>query len=311
MKFELTVLGSNSAIPAHGRKLSAQLLNIKDELVLIDCGEGTLLQMFAYHIKYSKINHIFISHLHGDHIFGLVGLLTTYGLNRRKKTLNIYGPDGLDLIINVQLKLTETKLSYELVFHRTDPQQSTIVLDTPKFTVQTIPLLHRVPCNGYLFREKNQQRRINKSLIDHYDVPFTKISAIKEGADYTTPKGEVVTHQQLTLDPLPERSYAYCSDTMYTESILKLIEGIDLLYHEATFLHELLDKAQKTMHSTALQAASIAKQSKVKQLLIGHFSSRYQTPEVLEKEAQTIFLNTEAVQEGKTYPVGVEPILFK
>lgn len=303
MKFELTVLGSNSAIPAHGRNLSAQVLNIKDELLLIDCGEGTQKQLATYQLKYSKINHIFISHLHGDHIFGLIGLLMNFSLKKRTKPLTIYSPEGLEELINIQIKITQTGLSYPLVFVKTNPTQAELILETTKFSVTTIPLRHRIPCNGYLFRENNKQRRINKDLINHYNIPPNKIAAIKSGENYTTPLGEVLTHLALTLPPFAERSYAYCSDTMYKEDILPIIKEVDLLYHEATFLHELLHNAQKTMHSTALQAAIIAQKANVKKLLIGHFSSRYQNPKDLEKEAQTIFLNTEAVVEGKVYRV--------
>lgn len=304
MKFELTVLGSNSAIPAHGRNLSAQVLSLKDEIILIDCGEGTQMQLAKYGIKYSKINHIFISHLHGDHIFGLIGLLTNFSLKKRTKLLTIYSPEGLEELIQTQIKLIQTPLSYPLVFIKTNPTVSELILNTSKFSVTTIPLQHRVPCNGYLFRENNKQRRINKELIDHYNIPYNKIAAIKQGEDYLSPKGELLTHLALTLAPFSERSYAYCSDTMYKEDIVWIIKEIDLLYHEATFLQEHLDKATKTMHTTALQAATIAQKAKVKALLIGHFSSRYQDIQELEKEAQTLFPNAQSVVEGNVYKVG-------
>ncbi|MFT5646848.1 MAG: ribonuclease Z [Aureispira sp.] len=296
MNFELKILGSNAATPAHGRHLSAQVLTIGADVFLIDCGEGTQFQMLKFHVKRNKINHIFISHLHGDHIFGLIGLLMSYDLNGRTNSLHIYSPVGLQAIIDIQFS---DQPKFPLHFHVTDPNVSTILFENNRVEVTSIPLVHRVPCHGFLFAEKPYKANILKEKIEAYQIPYQAISAIKDGADYTLEDGTVISHEELTQAPAPPRKFAYCSDTMYSEAILPIIKGVDILYHEATFMQDLLPQAQKTMHSTAQQAASIAKQANVKQLILGHFSSRYDDLNPLLEEAKAVFESTTLVVEGK------------
>jgi len=296
MSFELTILGANSAMPAHGRHLSAQVLDVGEELFLIDCGEGTQIRMMDLKIKKHKINQIFISHLHGDHIFGLIGLLMTFELNGRTAPLHIHSPVGLKEIIDVQLN---HEAVYPLHFHVTNPEESVLLYENKSIEVYSIPLLHRVPCHGFLFAEKAKPANMRKEKIQEYNIPFSQIPAIKAGADHTTAEGVVIPHSEITIAPSPPCKFAYCSDTMYSEDIIPIIEGVDLLYHEATFMHDLLEQANKTMHSTALQAASIAKQAKVKKLILGHFSSRYGNLAPLLEEAKTVFGNTNIAVEGE------------
>jgi len=300
MNFELRILGSNSATPAHGRHLSAQVLTIGADVFLIDCGEGTQFQMLKFQVKRQKINHIFISHLHGDHIFGLIGLLMTYDLNGRTNPLHIYSPVGLQAIIELQLNAAP---KFPLHFHVTDPSISTVLFENSRVVVRSIPLVHRVPCHGFLFAEKRQEANIIKEKITTYKIPYQEIRAIKAGADYILEDGSVIPHEELTEAPAAIRKFAYCSDTMYTEAILPLIKGVDLLYHEATFMQDLLSQAEKTKHSTAAQAAIIAKKAKVKQLILGHFSSRYKDLSPLLTEAKAVFDSTTLAEEGKAIVV--------
>lgn len=300
MKFELTILGTNSAVPAHGRHLSAQVLAIDNELFLIDCGEGTQMRMDGCNIKKHKINHIFISHLHGDHIFGLIGLIMTYGLSGRTTPLNIYSPEGLQSIIAIQL---EGALNYPLHFHHTNPKESTLLFENNKIKVYTIPLVHRIPCHGFLFVEKERLPNIRKEKIHEYKIPYQEISKIKAGADFLAFDNKRIPHAELTIPPPLPRIFAYCSDTMYSEAIIPLIQGADLLYHEATFMHDLLVQAEKTMHSTARQAALIARKAGVKELLLGHFSSRYVDLMPLLEEARTVFSKTNIAIEGQTIKI--------
>lgn len=303
MNFELRILGSNSATPAHGRHLSAQVLTIGADVFLIDCGEGTQFQMLKFHVKRNKINHIFISHLHGDHIFGLIGLLMTYDLNGRTKPLHIYSPAGLQAIIEIQFNDAP---KFPLHFHVTDPSVSTVIFENKRVEVTSIPLVHRAPCHGFLFAEKPHKANILKEKIEAYQIPYQAIPAIKNGGHYTLEDGRVIPHEELTEKALPPRKFAYCSDTMYSEAILPIIKGVNILYHEATFMHELLPQAQKTMHSTAQQAAIIAKKAAVKQLILGHFSSRYDNLNPLLEEAKAIFESTTLVEEGKLIAVKLE-----
>lgn len=296
MNFELKILGSNAATPAHGRHLSAQVLTIGADVFLIDCGEGTQFQMLKFQIKRNKINHIFISHLHGDHIFGLIGLLMSYDLNGRTNPLHIYSPAGLQAIIDIQFS---DQPKFPLHFHVTDPSVSRMLFENNRVEVTSIPLVHRVPCHGFLFAEKPYKANMLKDKIEAYQIPYQAISAIKDGADYTLEDGTVIPNDELTQAPATPRKFAYCSDTMYSEAILPIIKGVDILYHEATFMQDLLPKAQNTMHSTAQQAASIAKQAKVKQLILGHFSSRYDDLNPLLEEAKAVFESTTLVVEGK------------
>lgn len=301
MRFEVTILGSNSAIPAHGRHPSAQVLNIRDHHFLIDCGEGTQMRMDTFKIKKTRIEHIFISHLHGDHVFGLIGLMMTYGLHRRTAPLHIYAPKGIEELVRHQLQTTYSETSYPIHFHITDTEKSELVFENNEVAVYTLPLRHGVPCNGYLFKEKRAPRKILPQALEQWQVPNDWIARIKYGADYITPQGNTVPNHELTCAPPAPRSFAYCSDTMYHEPLIPLLEGVDTLYHEATYLHNALDNAIRNHHSTALQAAQIAQKAGAKLLLIGHFSSRYGDLDPLLAEARTVFANTHLAVEGKVF----------
>lgn len=302
MNFELTILGSNAAVPAHGRHLSAQVLTVGNESYLIDCGEGTQFQMMKFHVKRYKINHIFISHLHGDHIFGLIGLLMSYDLRGRQQPLHIYSPKGLQAMIEIQFNEPP---KFPLHFHVTDPTHSSLLFENKQVEVRSIPLVHRAPCHGFLFSEKPRLANVIKDKIEAYQIPYQVIPTIKNGADYTLEDGTVIPNEELTKPAGSPRRFAYCSDTMYSEAILPIIEGVDILYHEATFMHDLLSKAEKTMHTTAYQAAHLAQKANVKQLILGHFSSRYSDLAPLLKEAQNVFEQTTLVEEGKTIVVEI------
>ncbi len=301
MGIKVTILGSNSATPAHHRHHSAQLVNVEGRYYLVDCGEGTQLQMKRYKIKAQRIDHIFISHLHGDHYLGLVGLLSSMHLMGRKKELHLYAPYGLSEIIRVQLKYSETAFNYEVIFHEVDTESHRVIHEDEQITVKSIPLSHRIPCSGFLIEEKVKNRRIIKELLPE-GLPVNKIIQLKKGQDITNESGEVLyTYQELTKPPRKSYSYAYCSDTRYDESIVPLIKGCDMLYHEATFLEEHLDRASTTFHSTAMEAARIAVKAEVGKLLLGHFSVRYKDILPLQEEARTIFKNSHAAIEGKSY----------
>ena len=303
MKFELTILGCNSAIPANNRFPTAQVLNVRGHLYLIDCGEGTQIRLRDNRIKRSRINQIFISHLHGDHIFGLIGVLSSYGLNGRKEPLHIYCPPHLDEIINLQLKYTGHPLPYLIEFHITDPEKNQLIFEDKVVEVFTIPLTHRIPTQGFLFREKQQPDSMIPEKIKKHDIPFQDIQSIKDGNDWINSNGETITHAELTTPASRPRSYAFCSDTSYNESIIPIIKGVDLLYHESTFLHSEIEFAERTKHSTTIQAATIADKAKVGKLILGHYSSRYVELDELEDEAKTVFPNTELGLEGKRFEV--------
>jgi ribonuclease Z len=306
--FELRILGANSAVPAHGRFMTSQFLNIQQHYFLIDCAEGTQMRLQEFNCRPQRIEHIFISHLHGDHVFGLVGLLLSLGLNHRTEELNIYAPKGLEEMIEVQLKMTASHLNYPLVFHTTDPSQSQRLLDLAELTVDSIPLRHRVPTHGFLFREKEGESRMRKDKIKEYGLSVQEIKAAKAGEDIKLEDGRLIPNSELTLSPPKARSYAFCSDTAYDESIIPLIEGVDLLYHEATFMHELLDQAMITKHSTTLQAAQIAQKARVGELIIGHFSSRYADLEPLLEEAQSVFPKTKLAIDGHLFSIPYDAV---
>ncbi|MFK7936453.1 MAG: ribonuclease Z [Saprospiraceae bacterium] len=298
---KLTILGCNSAVPANGRFPTAQVLQVEDELFLIDCGEGTQMRMNEHHIARGKINHIFISHLHGDHVFGLMGLLTSYSLNQREEALHIYAPAGLRKMVEVQVKHTGSYLSYPIHFHVNDTETSTEIFINKKISVTTIPLVHRVPCCGFLFKEQPKPLNIIADKIKEYHIDYQQIKAIKAGADYVTSDGKTISNSELTKPPKPQRSYAFCSDTAYHEAVIPIIKNADLLYHETTFMHDMKEWATKTGHSTARQAAMIAKQAGVGQLICGHYSSRFKDLEPLLAEAREVFPNTELGIEGRIF----------
>jgi ribonuclease Z len=299
--FKMTVLGCGSALPTTKHFLSSQVICLREKLYMIDCGEGTQLQFRALKFNFQKLGHIFISHLHGDHCFGLPGLISTLGMLGRKSDLHIYAhPDAIALFKPV-LDYSCRELTYKVIFHTFSPTQSEIIFEDKALTVKTIPLKHRVPTAGFLFEEKQRQRHIIREMIDFYDVPVAMIKHIKAGADFVTPDGKTIPNAQLTTPPDPASRYAYCSDTAFSEKIIPIIHGVDTLYHEATFSNADLARAKETFHSSAGQAAEIAKRAEVNRLIIGHFSARYTDEQVLLNEARTVFQNTVLAEERKTY----------
>lgn len=303
MKFEVTILGSSSATPIYNRNPTSQALNVNDRLYLIDCGEGTQQQMLRFDIKASRIDHIFISHLHGDHYLGLVGLLSSMHLNGRKKELKLFGPEHLLEIINLQLKYSETTLQYPIEFTITNTDRAELIVDNEDVTVETIPLDHRIACTGFLFREKKRQRKLLKDKLEELQVPVQYYTALKKGKDYIAEDGTIYKNDTLTIDSEQPKAYAYCSDTIFNPQYFQQINNVNLLYHEATFLHNMLDRAGETFHTTALQAAQIAVQTQAKKLLIGHFSARYKNLDELLDEAKSVFPATELAIEGRTFAI--------
>lgn len=300
MSLELTILGCHSATPRVNAHPTSQYLEINNRHFLIDCGEGTQRQMRKHKIGFSKINHIFISHLHGDHFFGLIGLISTFGILNREKELHIYGPKGIKEVTLLQLKLSKSYSKYELIFHELTSKESEIIFEDDRVSVTTIPLNHRVYTNGFLFREKEKSRKLNLENVQQYsEIETCDYHNIKAGKDVVLESGEIVKNEELTLPPLKSKSYAFCSDTSYKEDIVPIIKDVDLLYHEATFLSDREDLAQKTKHSTAKQAAQIASKANVNQLIIGHYSSRYPDIQLFKKEAATIFSDVILAEEGK------------
>ena len=306
MQFVVKILGANSANPVFNRHQTAQLLYLEPHHILIDCGEATQHQLLRYKCKLTKIDYIFISHLHGDHYLGLVGLLSTMHLQGRSKDLYLYGPVGLDEIITIQMRLSETILHYQIIFKELNPFKAEVILDLEKFTVETIPLNHRIPCCGYLFREKPKKRRIIKEKFPAKGS-LAHMAMLKQGLDVRDDNGEIIyLNEEYTLPPKNSRSYAFCSDTRLKLDNREQLQNIDLLYHEATFLHDMLDRAQQTFHTTALEAAQFAQLCNVKNLIIGHFSSRYKDLEPFLVEAQSVFANTQLANEGQDYSIADE-----
>lgn len=303
MQFELTILGSNAAIPAFDRHPSSQVLNYNGNHYLIDCGEGTQFQMQKYSIKRGRLDNIFISHLHGDHFFGLVGLLTSFHLNWREHDLNVFGPPELEEIINLHFKYADTRLRYKLNFFHVTADVPRVIYEDHFLEVETIILKHRLPTTGFLFKEKKGLRKIISAKITEYNIPYQQIADIKRGADFTDEKGKVIPNKDLTLAPPAPRAYAYCSDTIYIESFVDQVRGISTLYHEATFIQEHAPRAEETFHSTAKQAANVAKLAGVGKLLIGHFSARYENLDQLLVEGREVFANTQLAEEGLTFSI--------
>ena len=300
---QLTILGNGAGGPFQGRNYTAQVLQVEQHYFLIDCGEGTQHQLYRYRIPMERINQIFISHLHGDHVFGLIGLLTSYCLKQRSKKLEIFSPPGVQELIETTARLSGVLFSYPITFHEVDTTIASIVFENKQMEVSTIPLLHRTACTGWLFREKPKPLNINKDKIVEYNIPFAMIPGIKAGADLSLPDGRVVANSEITLPPRPRRAYAFCSDTAPSEAVAHAVQGVDLLYHEATFTEAQVEEASLSFHSTALQAAKIARQAEVKKLLIGHFSGRYTDSEQHLLEAKSVFENSVAAEEGEGYVV--------
>lgn len=302
MSLNLTILGCHSATPRVNAYPTAQYLEINNCHFLIDCGEGTQRQMRKYKVGFSKIDHIFISHLHGDHFYGLVGLLSTFGILNREKELHVYGPKGIKKATLLLLKISHSHAKYNIVFHELESKESELIYENDRVTVKTIPLNHRVYTNGYLFEEKEKPRKLHMDNISNYEeIGRADYLNIKAGRDVTLSTGEVVPNDELTLPPKKSVSYAFCSDTVYKPDIVPIIKNVDLLYHEATFLDDRQDLAKKTKHATSKQAAQIAKDANAKQLVIGHYSGRYKDISLFQKEAQEIFEQTELAVPGKTF----------
>lgn len=304
MKFELTILGCGSAIPTIQRNPAAQVLNVLERYFLIDCAEGTQQQLRRFKIPYNKINHIFISHLHGDHFFGLIGLLSTFSMQNRKGALHVYADSRLQEIVEFQLKVMDTRLNYPLVFHHLN-KVSGLIYEDKLVTVHAFPLQHRceAPVTGFLFAEKEKERTIRRDMVDAFGIPVAFIHRLKKGEDYTTAEGEIIENSRLTLLPPPPRSYAYMTDTLYRESFAEYVKGVDLLYHESTYGREFADLAKMTYHSTAEQAARLALSAGVKHLLLGHFSSRYPDTTPLLQEARALFSNTDLCYDGAVFEI--------
>ena len=298
---KLTILGCYAATPRTFTNPTSQILEIKNRLFLIDCGEGTQVQLRKNKIRFSKINHIFISHLHGDHFFGLVGLVSTFTLLNRTTDLHIYGPKGIKEIIKLQLRLSNSWTNYGLFFHELESSESDVIFEDEKVLVKTIPLKHRIYTNGFLFQEKIGERKLNLDAVQNYEIDTCYYQKIKNGKDITLEDGRVIENEKLTFDPVPSKNYAFCSDTAYDESIIPLIENIDVLYHESTFLQSEENLAKKTLHSTAKEAATIALKSNAKQLILGHYSTRYENIVLFKEEAETIFSEVLLADDGKNF----------
>jgi ribonuclease Z len=298
---KLTILGCYAATPRTFTNPTSQVLEIGKHTFLIDCSEGTQVQLRKNKVKFSKIEHIFISHLHGDHVYGLIGLVSTYMLLARTAPLHIYGPKGIKEMIMLQLRLSNSWTTYELHFHELESSESQVVFEDDKLIVSTVPLKHRIYTNGYLFREKRGLRKLNAAAAEKHNIEKLYYRNIVLGKDVPDADGNIVSNDLLTFEPVPPKSYAYCSDTVYDESIVPLIQGVDALYHESTFLDSEEALAAKTMHSTARQAAQIAKLANVKQLVLGHYSTRYDSISLFKDEAAMIFPNVLLADDGQSF----------
>ncbi|MBR2638156.1 MAG: ribonuclease Z [Bacteroidaceae bacterium] len=301
--FEVHILGCGSALPTTRHNASAQVLRIGNKQYMIDCGEGAQLQLRKSHVHFAFINNIFISHLHGDHCFGLLGLISTFGLLGRTAPLHIYSPEPLESLMSPLLNYFCKELTYKVIFHSIDTSKQSIIYEDKSITVESIPQKHRIPCCGFLFREKPKKPHLRGDMMEYYKIPLYLRQSIKEGDDYITPTGELIPNRLLTSKADPSRSYAYCSDTLPCPQNRSIIEGIDLLYHEATFANSEKTRAAATFHSTAGEAARIASDANVKKLIIGHFSSRYTDENILLNEAKELFRNTVLAEEGKVYNI--------
>lgn len=299
-KFEVTILGSGSAMPTTLHNPPSQLVDVNEKLFMIDCGEGTQLQMRKYKTRMSKLHSIFISHLHGDHIFGLPGLISTLSLLGRTGELNIYAHKEIELLLNPLLRYLGKHLSFPINLIPLQSKGHELIFENRSLRVYSFPLKHRIETSGFLFEEKESPRHIIRDMIDFYNIPVRQIQQIKLGEDFVTSEGQVIKNEILTYPSTPPRKYAYCSDTAFSPEIVPHIANADALYHEATFAESELARAKETFHSTAPQAAEIAKEANVKKLIIGHFSSRYNQLDQLLSEAQGVFPNTELAVEGKT-----------
>lgn len=297
-RFDVHVLGCGSALPTIQHNPSSQVINIREKLFMIDCGEGTQLQFRKNRLKFSRLNRIFITHLHGDHCFGLIGLISSLALLGRTGDLYIHSVPDTEMVLRPQLNYFCRDLPFEVKIEPFNPNKSELIYEDRSVKISTIPLEHRVPCAGFLLQEQENEKHLISEMLQFYNIPIKEYASIKKGADFTTSEGIIIPNERLTKPAAPARSYAYCSDTAYNESIIPIIQGVDLLYHEATFLNEEEYRAKSTGHSTAAQAAQIAKLANVKKLMLGHFSSRYEDNTRLLKEAQQVFPGTILANEN-------------
>lgn len=298
---KINILGCFAATPRTFNNPTSQVLEISNRLFLIDCGEGTQVQLRKHKIKFTKINHIFISHLHGDHCFGLIGVITTFAMLGRETDLHVYGPVGIKELITTQLRISGSYISYTLHFHELNAKHSETIFEDNKIIVKTIPLKHRVYANGYLFVEKTKERKLNMTIIEQNNIETCYYQNLKNGKDYISEDGYVIPNESLTLPPPPSQSYAFCSDTIYKEDIVEVIKNVDVLYHESTFLEKDHQYTEKTMHCTAKQAAKIASLANAKHLILGHFSTRYESIVPFLEEAKEIFENSHLANDGKVF----------
>ena len=301
--FKVHILGCGSASPTLQHNASSQIVELREKLFMIDCGEGTQIQLRRLRIHFSKIIAVFISHLHGDHCFGLPGMISTFGMTGRTAPLHIYAPAAFEPILEQTLSFFCQGLEFKVVFHAVDTTQNKVVYEDRSLTVETIPLQHRIDCCGYLFREKPILPHIRRDMIDFYKIPISQINNIKAGADWVTPEGEVIANSRLTTPAEPARSYAYCSDTRYIKTLHELVKGVSTLYHESTYSAEDAERARLYWHSTSQDAAKVARDASVGKLLLGHFSARYNNESQLLDEAKAIFPNSYLTREGATFDI--------
>ncbi|MCD8211290.1 MAG: ribonuclease Z [Prevotella sp.] len=303
LPFKVHILGCGSALPTPKHFASSQVVEIRGKMFLIDCGEGTQVQLRQSKINFSKISSVFISHLHGDHCFGVIGLISTFGMLGRVAPLHIYAHKDFERILLLEIEFFCSGLEYEVIFHEIDTSASSIIYEDRSLTVETIPLEHRVPCCGFLFKEKPTLPHIRRDMIDFYNIPLCYCNNIKNGEDFTLPDGKIIPSSSLTRPSDPPRKYAYCSDTAYIPTLHKLIDGADLLYHESTYCEDKLSHAKMYCHSTARQAAKVAHDANVKKLILGHYSARYSDEEEILKEAQEVFPNSFLTHELDVFDV--------
>ena len=299
--FAVTILGNNSAVPAFDRHPTSQVVTLDGTNYLVDCGEGTQIQLINYKIRRSKISHIFISHLHGDHYFGLIGLINSFSLLSHQQEMHVFGPSPLKEIIELQLKVADTQMCYPLHIHHIT--EAATLLDNEKVTVKCFRTNHRIECYGFSFEEKKQLRKLNPEKAKAFEIPSVFYDRLKNGEDYIRKDGTIIKNGLVTEAAQPGKKYAFCADTKYDESLIPHIQGADMIYHETTYLDNLRERAETRFHSTTKQAAALAKKAAVKKLLIGHFSSKYDTLEEFETEAREVFSNTELALEGVCYEV--------
>ncbi len=301
--FKVHILGCGSALPTQRHNPSSQIIEIRGKLFMVDCGEGTQTQIRRSRMNFSKLYAVFISHLHGDHVLGLVGMISTFGLQGRTAPLHVYAPADYEPLLKMELQLFCSGLDYEVIFHPVDTSERKVIYDDRSLTVETIPLNHRKPCSGFLFKEKPGLRHIRPEMLQCYDIPRSQIDNLRNGLDWTSPEGEVISNDKLTLPPDPVRSYAYCSDTRYIPELGKSLKGVTTLYHESTYCEDNIEKAKKYLHSTAREAALTARDAEAQQLLLGHYSQCYKNEQPILDEARSIFANAHLTQEGKTFDV--------